>query len=158
MQHHGYQQPATNDYHQYYGQAAWENHHNPPVAARNESLGATTPYSGSGQGAYGSNPHGTQWLNTNSNVGPPVGAWGTHNWNPSEWHRGDTSIPVQYPNQLNHIRYNNSLRSNGTSHRGAAVPGMMQNEHGANYQRTLQYVQQCQTNWNTTIDKNRQDI
>ena len=81
-------------------------------------------FAGNTQNVYG--PSTNQWNGASSNTGrDTIENWNPANWEYRDWHqRGNSAFPIQYP------------------------PSTMQPSHGNNYQRTLQYVEQCQTAWN----------
>ena len=160
MQHHGYHSSNPNNYQQYYAHSNWNSqqissrHTRMPTDAASNAI--ETPYTGSNQGVNGPNPHNGQWPHTNSNFGQTMDTWNSANWNYREWQRRDNvSFPSEYSS---HLAQNHQFHSTNTevSALRPTDSEMMQRENGNNYQRTLQYVQQCQETWNSGMDKNPQ--
>ena len=167
VHHQGYQPVVMNNYQQYYTQTNWDNHHTPPEHARMGSHGETTTarnvYSGSTQNVYGPNLHPSQWNIAASNNGREAPeSWNSSNWEYRDWqHRESVPFSANYPppssdNSSRFHSLNPQELSAQKSSSATSNPSMAQNSHENNYQRTLQYVQQCQTNWNSELDKTSQ--
>jgi hypothetical protein len=158
MQHHGYQSSIPNNYQQYYAHPNWNTQQLESGHARMGSQVPTnaveTPYTGNNQGTNGPTPHDGQWQHTSSNFGQTVDTWNSPNWNYREWQRRDNlSFPSEYPSHLAQNHPFHSINTEGSAQRPSDSE-MIQRGNGTNYQRTLQYVQQCQESWNSGVDKN----
>ena len=108
---------------------------------------------GNNQGGYGTNTQGVHWHNSSGITGQQPDTWNGATWGQREWQRRDLACPSQYHSVPNRDNTFNTMISEGNPNRGA-VPEILQPEGGANYQRTLQYVQQCQSNWSNGVNKN----
>ena len=168
VHHQGYQPAVMNNYQQYYPETNWGNHHATPEQARMGSHGDPNParniYSGSSQNVYGPNLQASQWNNAASVNGREAPEnWNSPHWEYREWpQRGSVPFSAHYPPHPsdNPSRFHSTnpqdISAQKSSTTTSSNPSMIQNSHENNYQRTLQYVQQCQTNWNLGVDKTSQ--
>ena len=161
MPHHGYQDQhsaSANQYSaQYHPQMSWGNPVPPSTEGRMGMQAVTNTvanqYPGNNQGGYGTNTQGVHWHNSSGIAGQQPDTWNGASWGQREWQRRDLACPSQYHSVPNRDNTFNTMISEGNPNRGA-VPEILQPEGGANYQRTLQYVQQCQSHWSNGVNKN----
>ena len=157
MPHHGYQdQHSANQYsQQYHPQMSWNNpnpqHTEGRMGMQEVPNVVANQYTGNNQGGYATNTQGVHWHS--SIAGQQPATWNGASWGQREWQRRDPVCPSQYHSVPNRDNTFNLMISESNPSPGAA-PEMLQAEGGANYQRTLQYVQQCQSHWSNGVNKN----
>ena len=173
--HHQQQQHSTNNYQPFYAQPpSWPSdqlHHkqdarpergqpfaSPHIASENNSYAAST---GQGGGvAYSTTMEG-QWPphcpsmvpHPNLDGGRTQQSQQGWNWGNQVWQqRHSSSFPINHEISGNPIH---PVRPSGyVGAQARPQPGGGRNEANGSYQRTLQYVQQCQTTWGSGANAN----
>lgn len=168
LNHGGYHQAFVNNYHQYYPQANWGNHHAETsqnrTVSQEDSNSSSNAYSGTAQNLYGPSANATQWNSGSSNAGrDTTESWNTPHWDYRDWqHRGTNAFSSHYPSYSSETpsRYQSLNPQESSAQKTASNissdSSIMQPTHENNYQRTLQYVEQCQVTWNNGADKTSQ--
>ena len=143
-----------NNYQHYHPQSNWGNHHAFPEQARMGNHNDTNPgrnaYPETSQNVYGPSMHANQWHGASSSSGRETSeTWNSPHWQYRDWHhRENIPFSAHYPSHPQGSSTQKLTSSNSFD------PNIPQTPHENNYQRTLQYVEQCQSNWNSGIDKN----
>ena len=154
-----YNTQGANNYPQYYPQSGWNAQHaharGEGIAAQDVLTTADNPYSENSPSMYGPNVQHGQWQQPHLDGLQPVNGWNHPNWSSREWTRRDGAFSIEHTNSFTHDRTFPSMISQDIP-QNTGAPGSTINANGTNYQRTLQYVQQCQTNWNGGAGGNAQ--